>query len=123
MEFVAKSNGFNGEGEGFSELGSEKEFENKAWFALSFSRKAMTELAKNGITDLGYYVEDKVVATGVVKEIDFGTSTASGVSFTSTTYRNSKRRRRKSRCPRKPSPPGRRLVAKPGGWGHVGNWA
>jgi len=72
VEFVAKSNGFNGEGEGFSELGSEKEFENKAWFALRFSRKAMAELAKNRITDLGYFVESKVVATGVVNEIDFG---------------------------------------------------
>jgi hypothetical protein len=72
VEFVAKSNGFNSEGEGFSELASEKEFENKAWFALRFSRKAMAELAKKGITDLRYFVEDGVVATGIVKEIDFG---------------------------------------------------
>lgn len=72
VEFVARSHGFNDEGEGFHELGSEMEFENNAWFALRFSRKAMAALAKKRIHNLGYFVGDKVVATGVVREIDFG---------------------------------------------------
>ena len=70
--FEVKSTGYNTEGEGYQELASEKAFDNKAWFALRFSKKLMAQLAKDNITSLDRYVGKVVVATGVVKEIDFG---------------------------------------------------